>query len=178
MLNIIGVKSQYDDPNGARLIMILRQSRLRAMLFAAFFAWFICGIGYYALTISASGPSRYAHKTSVMTSNPRVNIGSVKLEICIFSTCSKSLYTSTILSAVVEIPGSCLAAFLLGYTRRVSLSGFLIAWGISGISAPLFTLIGGHSLRNALAFFCKMCATACFTLVYISTQELFPTRIR
>merc|ERR1719510_2475293 len=33
--------------------MILRQSRLRAMLFAAFFAWFICGIGYYALTISA-----------------------------------------------------------------------------------------------------------------------------
>ena len=65
MVNIIGVKSQYDDPNGARLIMILRQSRLRSMLFAAFFAWFICGIGYYALTISASGPSRYEYKTSI-----------------------------------------------------------------------------------------------------------------
>ena len=95
-----------------------------------------------------------------------------------FTIHSKSLYTSTILSAAVEIPGSCLAAFLLGYTRRVSLAGFFFVWGISGLFAPLFTAMGLEALRFSLAFFCKMCATACFTLVYINTQELFPTKIR
>ena len=44
---------------GGSIFTLFRFASIRFMTFVAFYAWLVCGVGYYALTVSASGPSRF-----------------------------------------------------------------------------------------------------------------------
>ena len=43
---------------GGSVFTLFRHPSIRFMTFVAFYTWLVVGVGYYALTISASGPSR------------------------------------------------------------------------------------------------------------------------
>ena len=53
-----------DGLDSTTVFTLFRHARLRFMTFVAFYAWLVVGLGYYALTISASGPKRYISDVS------------------------------------------------------------------------------------------------------------------
>ena len=56
---IEGMSFKNEGLDSTTVFTLFRHARLRFMTLVAFYAWLVVGTGYYALTISASGPKRY-----------------------------------------------------------------------------------------------------------------------
>lgn len=90
--------------------------------------------------------------------------------------CRGNVYSGLALSGIVEIPSAVLSMFCIAYTRRITTSAIFISWGIVGIIFPVTLAV--PALRNTFLFFCKSCASANFTLMYLITGEFILTSAR
>ncbi|ODM98574.1 Solute carrier family 22 member 15, partial [Orchesella cincta] len=87
-----------------------------------------------------------------------------------------SIYVSTMLSGVVEIPAYIVTALLIDCIgRRIPLSMFMV---LGGISCLLIQFLHVPQITFPLALFGKLCIAASFAIIYIHSAELFPTVIR
>ena len=86
-----------------------------------------------------------------------------------------NFYSSLALSGLVEIPAGGLAMFMMGYSRRVTVSLTLISWGLVGLISPLSIAL--PQLRSTFIFYCKSCASAAFCLLFVCTSEVLPTQV-
>ena len=87
-----------------------------------------------------------------------------------------NVYTGLALSGLVEVPGGALSMFLITYSRRLTVVFTFVAWGILGISFPITLAVPW--LKNSFLFFCKSCASANFTVLFMVTGELVITSFR
>ena len=86
-----------------------------------------------------------------------------------------NFYSSLALSGLVEIPAGGLAMFMMGYSRRVTVSLTLVSWGLVGLISPLSFAL--PQLRSTFIFYCKSCASAAFCLLFVCTSEVLPTQV-
>ena len=91
---------------------------------------------------------------------------------------SKDLYLGTALSGLVEIPAYALCLITLKYFGRVAnVAGYMIIGGLSLsviiISDPILPI-----LSTSLALLGKVCISASFAIIYMHSNEIFPTTLR
>ena len=86
-----------------------------------------------------------------------------------------NFYSSLALSGLVEIPAGGLAMFMMGYSRRVTVSLTLVSWGLVGLISPLSIAL--PQLRSTFIFYCKSCASAAFCHLFVCTSEVLPTQV-
>ena len=55
---VLGMSFKNESLEGGSVFTLFRFPSIRFMTMVAFYTWLVVGVGYYALTISASGPSR------------------------------------------------------------------------------------------------------------------------
>lgn len=92
-----------------------------------------------------------------------------------------SIYLSTALSGLIEIPGYILTLLVLEKLgRRLTLTSFMLASGFCCLAIILFPKSEGIFLnpRNILALMGKMFISASFGVIYIYSAELYPTSVR
>ena len=53
---------------------------------------------------------------------------------------------------------------------------FAFSWGIVGIISPLGIAV--PQLKSTFLFYCKSAASAAFTLMFVCTSEILPTKVR
>ncbi len=93
-------------------------------------------------------------------------------------TTSGGLYISTALSGAVEFPAYALSIFLLSYFgRTTNIACFMVLGGLSllGILVAAAFL---PFIVTSLALLGKLCISSSFAIIYIHSNELFPTTIR
>jgi len=135
------------DDSRRHLAELFRIKETRQMFMSSLLAWFVCGLGYYVLTFASA-----------------------------FGSDKHNFYSSLALSGLVEIPAGGLAMFMMGYSRRVTVSLTLVSWGLVGLISPLSIAL--PQLRSTFIFYCKSCASAAFCLLFVCTSEVLPTQIR
>jgi len=87
-----------------------------------------------------------------------------------------SIYVSTMLSGLVELPAYLITALLIDwFGRRLPLSGFML---VGGTSCLAIQFLENSNLVFYLALLGKLCIAASFAIIYIHSAELFPTVIR
>jgi len=126
---------------------LFRNKVTAVMLTSSLCGWFICGLGYYVLTFASA-----------------------------FGVQKNDIYPSLALSGLVEIPGAALTMFLMGYSRRITVSLTFISWGVVGLISPISRVI--PALKSTFLFYCKSSASAAFTLMFVCTSEILPTPAR
>ena len=128
------------------------------------FSWFVNGATYYGLTLAAgSGGEDDSQASNATTTKP-------------------DIYTSTALSGLVELPAYVVAIPLLDLCgRRKTLVIFMIVGGVSCLLISAVEKIPTtkfYTLPMYLGLLGKLCISASFSVVYIHSNEIFPTTIR
>jgi MFS family permease len=112
------------------------------------YSWFVNGVSYYGLTLAAG------------------------------STNKRDLYMGTALSGAVEFPAYALSIFLLAYMgRTTTISAFMIIGGVSMLSIPICAPFLPF-ISTSLSLLGKLCISSSFAMIYIHSNEIFPTTIR
>ncbi|XP_063909977.1 solute carrier family 22 member 1-like [Zophobas morio] len=87
-------------------------------------------------------------------------------------------YLDFVLTALVEIPAYCICTWIIDkFGRKLSLSG---SFFLTALACLAFLIIPDDSEGGRLAVYLvgKFGATVAFTVTYVLTSELFPTRLR
>ena len=112
------------------------------------FAWMTNSLTYYALTLAAGGGSY------------------------------DNLYLGTALSGLVELPAYALCMVSLKFFGRViNVASYMIVAGLS-LSVIIVTDSFAPVLTTTLQLLGKFCISSSFTIIYIHSNEIFPTTIR
>ena len=126
------------------------------------FSWFVNGATYYGLTLAAGSGGEGKDKV-----NPKVQ---------------PDIYISTALSGLIELPAYVVAIPMLNNLGRCkTLVIFMIVGGIACLSISIVekvTLLKNYNLATYLSLLGKLCISASFSVVYIHSNEIFPTTIR
>ena len=128
------------------------------------FSWFVNGATYYGLTLEAGS----GYENDLVANNSTIT--------------TSNIYTSTALSGLVELPATVLAIPLLNfYGRRKSLVIFMITAGVSCLlisGVEKIPIARVYALDVFLGLLGKLCISASFSVIYIHSNEIFPTTIR
>ena len=91
---------------------------------------------------------------------------------------SDDLYLGTALSGLVELPAYALCMVSLKFFGRVTnVASYMIAAGLS-LTFIIFTDSFAPLLTTSIQLFGKFCISSSFTVIYIHSNEIFPTTIR
>jgi len=140
------------NQNTDSLAHLLTRKEVASLTLIQVYSWFANSGTYYGLTLAAGGESGSAAPHS-------------------------AVYLSTALSGLVEIPAYVLAVILLPILgRRKTLVAFMVAGGVACTAIAVVSGMGG--LRGGLALLGKLCISASFAVIYVHSNEIFPTSIR
>ena len=148
--------------NNDTVIDLMRHPVLLQLTVIQLFSWFVNGATYYGLTLAAgsSGEKSSNDSTSIQP----------------------DIYTSTTMSGLIELPAYVVAVPLLNsYGRRKTLVMFMIIGGIACLMISVtdkLVALSEYEIASYLALIGKLCISASFSVVYIHSNEIFPTTIR
>ncbi|XP_070567472.1 organic cation transporter protein-like [Ptychodera flava] len=128
---------------------LFRYPNLRKRTVKLFFCWFTVSLVYYGLSLNTS------------------NLGG-------------NDYLNTAISGAVEIPANAASLYIpetvLG--RRWSMCGTFVVGGVTLITALFAPSCEMEWIGITLAMIGKFCITIAFTIIYVFTEELYPTPLR
>lgn len=145
------------------ILDLFRHPILLQLTLIQLFSWFVNGATYYGLTLAAgsNGEDDSQDKSSERTSD---------------------IYTSTALSGLVELPACIVAIPLLNsFGRRKTLVLFMVVGGLSCLiisAVEKIAIFKPYNLTMYLALLGKLCISTSFSVVFIHSNEIFPTTIR
>lgn len=148
--------------NSDSVMDLMRHPMLLQLTIIQLFSWFVNGATYYGLTLAAGSGGENGFNNSTST--------------------QPDIYTSTTMSGLIELPAYVVAVPLLNsYGRRKTLVMFMIVGGIACLmisAAEKLAALSKHEISSYLALIGKLCISASFSVVYIHSNEIFPTTIR
>lgn len=159
--DITSTRTSHGNDNS--IMDLFRHPILLQLTMIQLFSWFVNGATYYGLTLAAgsTGEDDSQDPSSERTSD---------------------IYTSTALSGLVELPAYVIAIPLLNNCgRRKTLVMFMIVGGIACLIISVVDKIAVFKLYKMATFLGlvgKLCISASFSVVYIHSNEIFPTTLR
>ena len=144
------------------IIDLMRHPILLQLTMIQLFSWFVNGATYYGLTLAAGsgGNTESDNSTSIQP----------------------DIYTSTAMSGLIELPAYIVAVPMLNsWGRKTTLVLFMLIGGISCLVISASEKIAAYydyEIASYLALLGKLCISASFSVVYIHSNEIFPTTIR
>ncbi|XP_072393158.1 organic cation transporter protein-like [Diabrotica undecimpunctata] len=130
------------------ILKAMKSTTLNIRLVLCCFCWIVCTFQFYGLTLNS---------VTLVAGNS---------------------YLDFMLTALVEIPGYAACRYLLvWFGRKKSLFG---AYFLTGVACGSFLLVPEDSHAGSLTVYLlgKFGATISFTLIYVHTSEMFPTKMR
>jgi len=138
-------------PSSQRLDSIMDLFKDKYMLkltLIQIYSWFVNGCAYYGITLAAGHQGH------------------------------QNLYWGTAMSGFVEMPAYVVILFSLEYFKRTTnMSAFMIFGGVSMIVIPMLQS-SMPMMASTLAAIGKLGISSSFAIIYIHSNELFPTSIR
>ena len=128
------------------------------------FSWCVNGATYYGLTLAAG-------------SGDKNNTGEKSL-----SNATPDIYTSTVFSGLIELPAYVITVPSLNrFGRRKTLVIFMIIGGVSCLlisAIEKLKIFQPYGVSSWLGLIGKLCISASFAVVYVHSNEIFPTTLR
>ena len=159
----VTIRSAVNCNSNSMLDLFLHPVLLQLTLIQVL-SWCVNGATYYGLTLAAGSEGE---------TNSGENIP---------SNVTPDIYTSTVFSGLIELPAYVITVPLLNKCgRRKTLVIFMI---VGGISCLLISALGNSAVFQLyrvptwLGLVGKLCISASFAVVYVHSNEIFPTTIR
>ena len=148
--------------NNDSVVDLMRHPALLQLTMIQLFSWFVNGATYYGLTLAAGSGGEHNSNDS--------------------NTIKPDIYSSTALSGLIELPAYVVAIPLLNSCgRRQTLVMFMLVGGIACLmisAAEKVVAVSEYKIPSYLGLLGKLCISASFSIVYIHSNEIFPTTIR
>ena len=162
--NVEGSKTGSSGKKADSLKDLFTHPTLLLLTLIQLFSWFVNGATYYGLTLAAGS----GYENDLVANNSTIT--------------EPNIYTSTALSGLVELPAIVLAIPLLNFNgRRKSLVIFMVIGGVSCLlisAVEKIPIAQFYALDVFLGLLGKLCISASFSVIYIHSNEIFPTTIR
>ncbi|KAM3933953.1 solute carrier family 22 member 15 isoform 1-T2 [Leptodactylus fuscus] len=153
---------QKDNAPPENILSICRNAILRRRTLLMMWAWFVCSLVYYGLTLSTGDLGGNVYLNLALSGLAEVPA----YPICMYLINHKSCGRRRSLSGFLSLSGAaCLIIMAVAEKRVTGVHRTSPGWR-SWLNSQTFSLLG------------KLCISAAFNIVYIHTSELYPTTVR